>query len=84
MILKLVNNLTKNEVILENIYDKQTSNLFYIIDIELPDGLIDGEYSYFLIEDDKILSNGLVQIGDYQSNNTKYNANNKQTIVYNG
>lgn len=84
MILKLVNNLTKNEVILENIYDKQTSNLFYTIDIELPDGLIDGEYSYFLIEDDKILSNGLVQIGDYQSNNTKYNANNKQTIVYNG
>ena len=84
MLLKLENNLTKNTIILDNIEDKQTSRMFYIVDVVLPENIIEGEYTLYLIEDEKILSNTLVQIGDYKANNTEYNTQKKDTIVYGG
>lgn len=88
MILIIINNLTKNTINLGEVSDKNTSSLFYTIEINLPTGVIDGEYTYNLIEGEKILATGLVQIGDYQRDNNinnEYNDNNKkETIVYNG
>ena len=84
MKLKLVNNLTKNTIDLGEIEDKKVSALFYSFDISLPDGIIDGEYTYQLYVDDNIVSTGLLQVGDYKSDNKEYNDNKKGYIVYNG
>lgn len=82
MQLKLINNLTKNVVNFGEIEDKKISALFYTFDIALPDGIIDGEYTYELYADDKLVSNGLVQVGDYKAENKEYNDNKKGYIVY--
>ena len=84
MELKLINNLTKNTINLGEIEDKKLSALFYSFDISLPEGIIDGEYTYELYADDKVVSTGLLQVGDYKKdeNNKEYNDNKKGYIVY--
>ena len=56
MLLKLINNLTKNTVNIGEIEDKLESNLFYTIDIELPDDMSEGEYVYELYDNDMVVS----------------------------
>ena len=71
--LKLVNNLTKSEITIDSLTDKETSNLFYTFDIIIPGGMVDGEYSYTLYDDkDKVLATGLLQVGDFKPENTTY------------
>jgi hypothetical protein len=83
MQLKLINNLTKNTVELGEIEDKVESTIFYSFDITLPKGMNDGEYTYELYDTDgKMVSNGLVQIGEYKQENKEYNDNKKGYIVY--
>lgn len=72
MILKLTNNLSKVETILD-IKDKGSTMNFYRFEINLIPNMDEGEYTYQLIEDNEILSNGLLQIGDYVAPNTEYN-----------
>jgi hypothetical protein len=43
----------------------------------------DGEYTYELIADEKVIANGLLQIGEYKPTVAKYNNKNK-IIQYNG
>lgn len=75
MILKLVNNLSKKTHILNDLEDKNDSNLFYHFNITLPFSnvngidvtLVDeGEYTYELIDGENIIAQGLMQIGDYK------------------
>lgn len=84
--LKLVNNLTKKSYIIDNLVENANStDIFYCLDIQLPEGILDGEYTYFLYQDGYLLVQGICQIGDYTPNNTTYNNNNeRETIVYNG
>lgn len=87
--LKLVNNLTKYEFTLEDLEDKETSRLFYTFDITVPDGLVDGEYAYTLYDENHaVLATGLLQIGDYNPDNTTYEQNtikeNNGYITYGG
>lgn len=85
MFLELTNNLTKITTILSEITDKNTSTLFYSFDIILEDSLEDGEYTYRLMEEDKVLASGLMMIGDFKRDtdiNDEYNDNKKGYIVY--
>lgn len=85
MILKLYNNLTKKEETFTEIEDKLTSQLFYHIDLTLVDGMIDGEYTYELYDEDILVAQGLMQIGDYERDieeNKEYNDDKKTYIVY--
>lgn len=87
MRLELTNNLTKITKILDNIEDKNNSGLFYSFDISLDGSYEDGEYTYRLIDEEKVVATGLLQIGDYErdmSINTEYDNNKKDIIVYNG
>lgn len=81
MLLKLINNLTKNTVNIGEIEDKLESNLFYTIDIELPDDMTEGEYVYELYDNDMVVSRGLLQIGNYNAENKVYKEE-KTYIVY--
>lgn len=87
MRLELTNNLTKITKILDNIEDKNNSGLFYSFDISLDGSYEDGEYTYRLIDGEKVVATGLLQIGDYERDmniNTEYDNNKKDIIVYNG
>ena len=87
MRLALTNNLTKITKILDNIEDKKSSGLFYSFDISLDGSYEDGEYTYRLIDEEKVVATGLLQIGDYERDmniNTEYENNKKDIIVYNG
>lgn len=87
MRLELTNNLSKITKILDNIEDKKSSGLFYSFDISLDGSYEDGEYTYRLIDEEKVVATGLLQIGDYERDmdiNTEYENNKKDIIVYNG
>ena len=82
MELKLVNNLTKRECSIE-VVDKGTSSSFYDFDVVLPEGMVDGEYTYELIKNGKTVSRGLCQIGNYIADKKQYNKEEKY-VTYNG
>lgn len=87
MRLELTNNLSKITKILDKIEDKKNSGLFYSFDISLDGSYEDGEYTYKLIDEEKVVATGLLQIGDYERDmniNTEYENNKKDIIVYNG
>ena len=86
MKLKLSNNVTKVVTIIENIVDLAGSAYNYEFDVELPDGMDDGEYEYVLMDDENNpLATGVAQIGDYEPEKTAYTAQTKNTYVqYNG
>jgi hypothetical protein len=83
--IKLINNLTKKEVNIDNLEDSERSNMFYHFNIELVEDLEDGEYTYELIKEEKIIATGLLQVGDYKRDtniNTEYKNNRSDIIVY--
>ena len=83
MELKLINNLTKNTIYICGIEYKWMSSIFYSFDISLPEGVMDGEYTYQLINDEgKMVSTGLLQVGDYENSNNEYKETKKGYIVY--
>lgn len=85
MTVKLVNTLTNKAYFLENLQENANStDMFYCFDIQLSEGMVDGEYEYFLYDDGYELVKGLCIIGDFEPNNTTYRKNNGETIVYNG
>lgn len=83
MDLKLTNQLSKVEYTLTGLTDLQTSRLYYMFDITLPEGMLDGQYSYQLIDDDnKVVATGILQVGDYVPEVTVHNTEKKGYIVY--
>lgn len=68
----MINNLSKIGYNFNGLVDLQNSMLFYAFNIQLQDGMADGEYSYTLYdENDVVKATGLLQIGDYQPENNK-------------
>lgn len=85
MTLEIINNLSKNKTIIENLDDKNNSALFYSFDINLDGTYEDGEYTYRLFDGDELKATGLLQIGDYKRDeniNKEYNDNKTGFIVY--
>ena len=82
MILKLINKLSKKEYKLENLVDNKTLNMFYNIDIQLPEDIEIGEYQYELTDDNDVVSCGLVQVGDYKPEKQQYNKQENQYKIY--
>lgn len=72
MILRLENNLTKEEKDFF-VTDIKDSNMFYHFDLNLEEGMSDGEYTYELLEGEDKLAKGLLQIGDYNKSDKQYN-----------
>lgn len=86
MLLKLVSNYSKKEYTF-TVEDENLSRLNYAFDITLPEGILDGEYTYKLYSDNTVISTGLAQVGDYErpvETTTTYNNNEDNIIVYNG
>lgn len=88
MLLELQNNLDKTRVQI-TINDPNFNRLYLSGTIQLPEGLSDGEYTYFLTDtnNNKILAQGLLQIGDYtQPDKVEYvsSASTNEFIQYQG
>lgn len=84
MTLKLTNNVTKSVQTLSGLTDSNTSRMFYSFSITLPSGMDDGEYTYELMDNDVVKSQGLLQIGDYIPQNTTYTNDNNTYKQYEG
>lgn len=84
MSIKLINNLTKAVIFLDNLIENANStDLFYCFDIQLPENVTDGEYAFILYDDGYAVANGLCQIGDYEPIRESYNNDTENGyIVY--
>lgn len=82
MQLILTNNLSKKQYTFE-VNDLNDSNIYYHFKLTLSEGMDDGEYSYALYNNNKLVSRGLAQIGDYVSEKTTYTKTENGYIQYN-
>lgn len=82
MKLILKNEITKEEIVLDELVDSKVSNFFFNFNIELPANTKDGEYEYQLIDNDKKLASGLVIIGDYVPEIKEFNNTEKKFKTY--
>lgn len=78
MRLEIMNTTDRNIVLSVDVTDKETSRMYYVFDVNLPDDLPDGEYEYRLIDGAEILSSGVMNIGGYDSDRKEY----EETITY--
>ena len=67
-----------------SVTDLNESSIYYVFNINIPESLDDGEYTYVLKDDvDKMLATGLIRVGDYKTENTQYNNNkDKKYLQY--
>lgn len=82
MLLKLYNNLTKKsyEFIVN---DTGNSNINYKINLKLESGMDEGTYEFKLYDNNKLVSRGLAQIGDYVPQTATYIKTEDGYIQYN-
>ena len=73
MVLKLTNNVSK-KTYEYTVNDLEDSTLYYHFDnFVLEENLSDGEYTYFLYDDEeKLVAQGLLQVGNYESEHKTY------------
>lgn len=66
-----------------NVDDLNESSIFYVFNINLPEEMDDGEYTYVLKDnEDKIVATGLIRVGDFKQNNTQYINNKDKFLQY--
>lgn len=84
MILKLTNNVTK-KVIEYTVNDLKDSKLYYHFENFVLEPCEDGEYGYELYDKDKLVAQGLLQVGNYESEHKVYTEDNNNVYKqYNG
>ena len=83
MVFLLKNNVTKREYS-DKVYDVNDSTLFYHFTLTLGEDMDEGEYTYKLMNDNLLLAQGLLQIGDYENNTKKYTVTDDGIKQYNG
>lgn len=84
MKLFIKNNITHKEFEY-SVEDLNESSIYYTFNLNIPDSLDDGEYSYILKDDgDKIVATGLMRVGDYKTENTQYNNNKDNKYIQYG
>lgn len=84
MTLVLINCL-QNKAYTIPVEDTEESRLYYVFqDLALETDMPDGIYNYELYDDDDdLLTTGLMQIGEFEDNNTQYDDNNTNNrIIY--
>jgi hypothetical protein len=81
MKLILTNNLTKVEYTY-TVQDVGHSRINYEIELKLDEGLDDGEYSFKLFDNNKLVSRGLAIIGDFVPETTTYTKTEDGYIQY--
>lgn len=86
--IKLINNITKKEYILDTHYTDSDSIFMYEFQVDLPD-MDDGEYIYELYDEEDgsltVIESGLLIYGDYQRGEVSEFQPESNTIVqYNG
>lgn len=84
MELIFTNNVTKIQYSITGLTDLCTSALFWQFNINLPEGMLDGEYEYVLVDDNRVVANGLLQIGGYTPSKQTYNNTDNGYTVYGG
>ena len=83
MKITLKNNITLNKIELDCSVDGGWSGGL-IINMELPPNTLDGEYTYTLYDnEDNIIGNGIIQIGNYNKEQKTY-TNEKKYKQYKG
>lgn len=84
MLLQLTNQVTKKTYEFE-VEELNTSRNYYNFNIELEEGMDDGEYKYILYDEFGVgVSDGTLQIGDYIENKIDYKQENNGYIQYKG
>lgn len=82
MLLKLYNTLTKKSYEFM-VNDTGNSNINYKINLRLESGMDEGTYEFKLYDNNKLVSRGLAQIGDYVPQTTSYTKTEDGYIQYN-
>lgn len=81
MKLRLKNNVDKKEYEFA-VDDLEDSGMFWHFNINLYENMNDGEYSYFLYDDDKLVAEGLLQIGNFEiSVEEQHTYNNENNYI---
>lgn len=87
MTLKMTNTVSKKEYEF-NVTDMNDSKMYYHFkNLTLESGMDDGSYEYNLLDNDNnLVAQGVLQIGDYVPQKTVYNenGNNNPYKIYNG
>ena len=84
MKLYIKNGITHKEIEY-NVTDLNESSIYYVLNINIPDSLDDGEYEYTLKDDgEKILATGLMRVGDFKQENKEYNNNKDNKYIQYG
>ena len=84
MTLKLYSLLDKQSYTF-SVNDENDSRIYCHFRLTLSPNMPDGLYRYTLEDENKIISQGLAQIGDYTPNNTVYTGNTSNGYIqYNG
>lgn len=84
MTLRIIHNVTK-QTFEYTAFDISDSRIFYHFSIRLKGNEPEGEYNYYLIDNEgKVVSQSVLQIGDYTQNKTVYRNNQTNFIEYNG
>lgn len=85
MKLILENNVTHRKYEYD-VDDLLTSRIYFHFQIQLEEGMDEGEYDARLFDNDKsnCFWQGLAQLGDYKPQNKKYKTNKNEIKQYNG
>ena len=80
----IVENQISHEIMNFEVTDLTPEKHYYTFDIFDLDNFVDGQYDYKIMnESGRLLSEGILQYGDFVQNNTVYQEN-RNTIIYNG
>ena len=66
-------NTIDNDFIIDTMVDINTSDLYFNLAVTLPAGCPDGEYEYALMDDNIVLSTGILILESAESRRTEYN-----------
>lgn len=82
----LKNTITNKTFTFSDLNDEENSIFNYKFTLPIQQYSIDdGEYLYWLVEDEYVIYNGIMRVGDYKENNIEYNTNkNEERRQYKG
>ena len=82
----LKNTITNQTFTFSDLNDEENSIFNYKFTLPIQQYSIDdGEYLYWLVEDEYVIYNGIMRVGEYKENNIEYNTNkNEERRQYKG
>lgn len=82
----LKNTITNQTFTFFDLNDEGNSRFDYKFTLPIQQySLDDGEYLYWLVEDEYVIYNGIMRVGEYKENNIEYNTNeNEERRQYKG